>query len=140
MSRQYFDDGSWLETTNSGDTIAANWAGVPVSKVSSGGEFYRAPSYWTDAREADKLAPFSAQPTGAQPVEWWQSLAMYGATRAIDSHFGPPPSNRSNAPPTFAGQNGRTYSQIGNPNDTGAGGGGILPMLMLAGAAFIALG
>jgi hypothetical protein len=138
--RQFFDDGSWLDTGSDGSTVAANWQGSVVSKVDAAGEFYTSPNYWTDARESAKLRPYAAQVPGQQQMEWWQSLAVYGATRAIDSHLGPPAPNRTSAPATFAGQNGQTYSQIGNPNDTGALSGGILPLLALGAVAFLALG
>lgn len=62
-------------------------------------------TYATDQREQDKLGQFYPQGTN-----WWESLATYGATRAIDSHFGPKELDKTAQPATFAGQNGQTYT------------------------------
>lgn len=89
----------------------------------------------TDEREAQKLSQFYPSASG-QP--WWASLASYGATRAIDAHFGPAAPNKTATPGTFAGQNGKTYSN----GNTLAGGGGNDSLLLigLAVAALFALG
>lgn len=72
---------------------------------------YSGGGYYTtgDAYEAAKMTQFypSSTTTGAP---WWESLARYGVTRAVDAAIGPPPL-QYNQPGTFAGQNGQTYSQ-----------------------------
>lgn len=84
----------------------------------------------TDMREAAKLDPFVPATQGdARP--WWDRVAEYGITRAIDSHYGVTSVNKTGTPGTFAGQNGRTYT-----NGIGAGGaaavGGVSPLLLVA--------
>lgn len=138
MGRQYFDDGSFIDTDDSGTTYAGNTAGVLVSKVEADGDYFRSPGYWTDARETAKIDAYIAAPAGdSRP--WWDRAAEYGVTRAIDNHFGPTQNNKTNAPATFAGQNGKTYSQVGQSG--GAGGmGSVLPLLLAAAAAFFVMG
>jgi hypothetical protein len=67
-------------------------------------------------------------------------VAEYGLTRAIDNQFGPPASNKTTAPATFAGQNGKTYSQVGSTAGSASNSGGIGQILVLAAAAFAFLG
>ena len=69
--------------------------------------------YSTDQREALKLESFVPAPSG-DDRPWYERVAEYGLTRAIDNQVGPPASNKTSAPATFAGQDGRTYSQVGN--------------------------
>lgn len=138
MGRQYFDDGSWIDTDESGTTYAANTLGTLVSKVEADGDFYRAPGYWTDARESSKLDAFVATPEG-DTRPWWDRVAEYGVTRAIDNHFGPTQSNKTSQPATFAGQNGKTYSQVGSPLQAGGLSGLLLPLLAIGAIAFLAL-
>lgn len=139
MARVYFDDGSWIDTDESGTTIAGNTAGVVVSKLESDGDYYRSPAYWTDAREEAKLNAFVPAPNGdARP--WWDRVAEYGLTRAIDNQFGPAATNKTSTPATYAGQNGKTYSSAGTGSGAAAQSGGIGPLLVMAAAAFAFLG
>ena len=136
MARQIFDDGSWLDTVD-GFTYAANTDGTVVSRTDASGNLYTAPGYWTDAFEASKVAPYVAAPSGdSRP--WWERVAEYGITRAIDNHLGPTSQNKTSAPATFAGQNGQTYSQVGSPL-AGGGMGGLLPILAIGAAALLLL-
>ncbi len=135
MARQIFDDGSWLDTVD-GFTYAANTDGVVVSRTDSNGNLFTAPGYWTDAFEANKVAPYVAQPSGDNRP-WWERVAEYGITRAIDNHLGPTSQNKTAAPATFAGQNGQTYSQVGTPLAQGGGLGGLLPILAIGAAALL---
>lgn len=139
MARVYFDDGSWIDTTDDGTTYAANTAGVVVSKLEADGDYFRAPGYWTDAREAAKLEAYVPAPNG-DTRPWWERVAEYGLTRAIDNQFGPPAANKTTAPATFAGQNGKTYSQVGSTSGSASSSGGIGQILVLAAAAFAFLG
>lgn len=139
MGRQYFDDGSWIETDQAGTIYAANTLGSVVSKVTGDGSYYQSSSYWTDARESNKLDPFVAAPSG-DDRPWWDRVAEYGLSRAIDNHFGPAQSNKTAQPATFAGQNGQTYSQVGTPLAQGGGLGGLLlPLLAVGAIAMLAL-
>lgn len=61
--------------------------------------------YATDYRESQKLAPF--YPADAP---WWESLAKFGVTRAIDAHYGAQAADKSVAGATYAGANGKTYA------------------------------
>lgn len=138
MARIYYDDGSWIEIAADGTSYAANDAGVVVSKVEADGDYYQSAAYYTDAREAQKLDPFVPRPNG-DTRPWWERVAEYGLTRAIDSNYGPPAANKTGAAATFAGQNGRTYSTApGAPGAAGQGA-GMLPLLLAAGLALFAL-
>lgn len=70
-----------------------------------------------DTAEWQKMQPYVTQAQGEQ-APWWQSVIKYGITKAVDNTF-PSQSTgvRGNTNPgTFAGQNGRTYS---NANSVG---------------------
>lgn len=84
MGTYAYDDGSTI-TTDAGGAVSS--------------------TYSTDSREEAKFGQFYPQ-----GQSWWESLASYGATRAIDSHFGPKEEDKTAQPATFAGQNGKTYT------------------------------
>ncbi|MBP6899521.1 MAG: hypothetical protein KBC73_05500 [Burkholderiaceae bacterium] len=65
----------------------------------------------SDMAEAQQMAPFAPPAAQQQGMAWWESLIAYGATRAIDNRFGPVNVAGNTQPGTFAGQNGRTYTQ-----------------------------
>ena len=69
--------------------------------------------YSTDAAEARVMQPFNAD----QSQPWWQSLILYGATKAIDNQFTRPAIEGNTNSGTFGGANGRTYGQT--PTATG---------------------
>lgn len=140
MARQYYDDGSYIDTMENGDTIGYNTAGVPVNKVEADGDYFQSPGYWNDAREAEKLDAYVPRPNG-DTRPWYERVAEYGLTRAIDSNFGAPATNKTGAGGSFAGQNGKTYSTT--PGGTVNGGGASMPWLpiaLAAAAAFFVLG
>lgn len=62
-----------------------------------------------DVFEAAKMEPFTPAANG-QREAWWERVAMYGLTRAVDNRFGPQNIAGNTAPGSFAGQNGRTYT------------------------------
>lgn len=138
MGRVFYDDGSYLDTLDDGTTIGYNTAGVAVNKVEADGDYFRSPGYWQDARESQKLNPYTAAPAGSEGMAWWERLAQYGATRAIDAQFGPPATNKTSAGGTFAGQNGRTYTTQGGNAQPGQGG-SILPVVIAGVVALLAL-
>jgi hypothetical protein len=100
-------------------------------------------SYATqDDREAAKLDPFVARPAGdSRP--WWERVAEFGLTRAIDAHYGPPETNKTAQSGTFAGQNGRTYSMAPGKYQTmpmnGQSMNMLLPLMAVAAVAFLLL-
>lgn len=61
--------------------------------------------YATDYREASKLQQF-------YPADspWWEGLAKFGITRAIDAHYGAQAVDKSLANATYAAANGRTVA------------------------------
>lgn len=86
-----------------------------------------------DVADSAAMQPFSA--SQAQP--WWQGVIQYGLTRAIDNRFAPPNVSGNTSPGSFAGQNGRTYS---NGQGGTAGAFQLTPLMMLAlGAVVVAL-
>lgn len=121
MSTYTYDDGSTI--SYDGRSVSS----TPAIDAGVGG--------WTqDSAEADKLARF--YPQGAP---WWQQLATYGATRAIDAHYKRAEADRTAQPITFAGQNGRTYAAGATEPGMfgGAGGGGLLLLGLVAVAAIV---
>lgn len=99
-----------------------------------------------DQYEAQKMTPYQ---TAAANTPWWQGAISYGLVKAIDNTF---PGQQQNiqgntGPGSFAGQNGRTYSQRGGqmaPPMLAGSGGTILgmPPLVVIGlgvAAYLAL-
>lgn len=93
----------------------------------------------TDAREAAKLDRFVPSAAG-DTRPWWERVAEYGLTRAIDNQVGPAAPNKTQAPASFAGQNGRTYSQVGpqpGPGLMGMGS-GTTTLLLLAAVGVVA--
>lgn len=94
-------------------------------------------AWYNDQREAAKMDPFVATGSGGA-APWWERVAEYGISRAIDNHFGPAQVNKTDMPATFAGQNGQTYSQVGNQaSGNQAGGGSLLPLILAVGAVFL---
>lgn len=94
-----------------------------------------------DAREWAKMQKYTPAPQGSEGAPWWQNLAIYGVSKAIDNTFPNEPRGvqGNTKPGYFAGANGRTYTQ--NPNQqlaTGTVGGvvsgiaGMSPMLLIA--------
>lgn len=126
-----YDDGSYDEVID-GTTYAFDINGVVANATGPTGAYVAAPGFYQDQREQSKLSGFYP---GQKP--WWEGLATYGATRAIDAHFGPNPV-QGNQAGTYAGQNGRTYAQ-GQVGLTGGSDGSGLILLALAGLALYAL-
>lgn len=95
-------------------------------------------AWYTDQREAAKMDRFVARTEG-DTRPWWERVAEYGVTRAIDNQFGPSQVNKTDMPATFAGQNGQTYSQVSGTGGAGttAGDGSVLPLLLGAAALFM---
>lgn len=138
MARTYYDDGSYIETFDDGSQVGYNTAGVAVNKVEADGDYFQSAGYWNDAREAAKLEQFVPNPGGGNSP-WYERVAQYGLTRAIDANFGPPAVNKTGAGATYAGQNGKTYVN-GEKSGAAAGGMGWLPVALVAAVAFFALG
>lgn len=57
------------------------------------------------------MQPYMPPVAQSQGLSPWESLAMYGITRAIDNRFAPEPMLGNTAPGYFTGQNGQTYMQ-----------------------------
>lgn len=94
-----------------------------------------------DVYDMAQMQPFSSAPSDSPGLSWWESAAQYGITRAIDNRFGPTNVGGNTAPGTYAGQNGRTYSNApgsaGGAQAAGIGGGTLL--LVAAGVLAFAL-
>lgn len=138
MARQYFDDGSYIDTLDDGTTIGYNTMGVAVNKVEADGDYFQSSGYWTDARESQKLDAYTPRIAG-DTRQWWERAAEYGLTRAIDANFGPSAVNKTSAPASYAGANGRTYSMAGSAGAPQQGG-SMVPVLIAAAVALFALG
>lgn len=90
-----------------------------------------------DVTDNRQMAPF--QPGTGAGMAWWESLIAYGATRAIDNRFAPVNVNGDTSPGSFAGSNGRTYSN-GQDGPAAPGvSGGVLALLAGAAALVFAL-
>jgi len=128
-----YDDGSAIATDGTGEVWsrpadANTWENDPAPAPAGYSVFS------TDAREAAKLDAFIARPQGDNRP-WWERVAEFGLSRAIDAHYGPAAVNKTGAPGTYAGQNGKTYV---NGQGQGAAGGGF-GLLLLGGLALLAL-
>lgn len=120
-----YDDGSTISTgTNADGSVTVSSTAATDNGVVG----------WSaDNAESRKFGQF--YPEG---VPWWQSLATYGATRAIDAHYMQATVDKTAAPATFAGQNGRTYTtQSALPGSLA----GVSPLVLIgiAAALFFAL-
>lgn len=94
----------------------------------------------TDAREALKLDSYVPAPAG-DTRPWWERVAEYGMTRAIDNQVGPAAPNKTSTASTFAGQNGKTYtSPVGTTGGSPTQAGGTQKMLMWAALGLAVLG
>ncbi len=131
---QIYDDGSSTFYDDKGGMGATDINGVKASYVNGAGEFFAAPGYnWNgDAAESAKLSQFYPSQGGA----WYEQAALYGLTRGIDAAFMSATANKTAAPATYAGQNGKTYVNGQAPG--GAGSNGML-LLILAGVAIYAI-
>lgn len=131
---QIYDDGSSTFYDDQGGMGATDVNGVKASYVNQGGDFFAAPGYsWSgDAAESAKLSQFYPKEGGA----WYEQAALYGLTRGIDAAFMSATANKTAAPATYAGQNGRTYV---NGQMTSQGGGNGMLLLVLAGVALYAI-
>ena len=119
--------------------VAFGWnldAGLVAQAVPTDSPYLN-PGYFTDWREAAKLDPFVPKANESDARPWWERVAEYGLTRAIDSHFGMPAADKTSAPGTFAGANGRTYTNA--PGGGAQAAGGVHPLLLIlaAGAALL---
>lgn len=123
MPTYTFDDGS----TITDDAVSGGWVTSSTPATDNG-----IAGWSSDQREADKLGQF--YPGDGQ---WWEKLALYGATRAIDSHFGPTELDKTKNPAYFAGQNGRTYTAATAVPGSGSGMTGLLLLGLAAVAALV---
>lgn len=104
---------------------------VPFEENFVGSDFVAmgaAPVQFTqDYAEANKLNQF--YPGAGQPgaPAWYEQAALYGITRGIDAAFMTATANKTAAPATYAGANGRTYT-VGQ---AGEGLAGVPPLLLL---------
>lgn len=97
-------------------------------------------SYLADESEAAKFAPYyPGQDAAGNAAPWWQGLATYGVTRAIDAAVGPKINGSGGQQSTYAGQNGQTYVNGRLVGGT-AQGDSLLPLLLLGGLAFLVMG
>lgn len=87
-----------------------------------------------DVYDTAQMAPFIAPAAAKQGMQWWEGVAMYGITRAIDNRFGPVNVAGNTQAGSFAGQNGRTYTN-GRPGTAPASAAGIPWALVLGGVA-----
>lgn len=129
-----YDDGSESFTDTSGTLYSIDANGVVSSAVDSSGGYTASPGYATDAAEASKMSQF--YPSDAP---WWESLAKYGVSRAIDSHYKNSTVDKTANPATFAGQNGKTYTTRSAIGGGAAGDSGMVMIAVLAVVAFVAL-
>lgn len=119
-----YEDGSYFEQYDDGSTLSIGTDGSTKATP--------VPSFSRDESEARRLQGFSQD----QSVPWWQSMATYGFSRAIDNHYKNPPLAAGSTPTTYAGQNGRTYAN-GRMEADPLGIGSIPPILLLGGLALL---
>ena len=98
------------------DYQAGGEAGYTGSYVDTGTAFGATSD---DLKDWAKMTQYTSAPQQAREQSpWWQNVISYGLTRAIDNSL----PNQQNGiqgntnPGSFAGQNGRTYNQVGGVN------------------------
>ncbi|MFY7941014.1 MAG: hypothetical protein ACOVOX_08910 [Burkholderiaceae bacterium] len=96
-----------------------------------------APTFFGDQVESARFNQFTPRAGQNDARPWWERVAEYGLGRYIDNRLGPAEVNNTNRPGTFAGQNGRTYTNV--PVQSGAAAQGGPSVLLLAAAAVAAL-
>lgn len=125
-----YDDGSSLEIAADGTTTAYDTSGQLYSTVADSGGYTPGPAYYQDRAEQQRLGGFYPP-----NKPWWEGVAQYGLSRAIDAKWGPTITG-GNAPGSFAGANGRTYTQGRGQGDMSNNN---LMLLVLAGLAIYAV-
>lgn len=115
MATYTWDDGSTI-TNNETPT---GWATMATPATDGG-----VSSWSQDDAEAAKLNQFYPN-NGNQ--QWWQQAVVYGLTRGVDAAFMSASANKTSAPATYAGANGKTYA-VGQD---GGGLAGVPPLLLL---------
>lgn len=95
-----------------------------------------APTYFGDQVEAARFNQYTPRAGQNDTRPWYERVAEYGLGRYIDNRLGPGEVVRSNNPGTFAGQNGRTYTNV--PVQSGAAAAGGMPSGLLLVAAAVA--
>lgn len=94
----------------------------------------------SDTREALKLDAYVPAPNG-DTRPWWERVAEFGLTRAIDNQFGPAAVNKTSSPATYAGESGKTYVQpLSGQGSAAVSGGGTTQLLMWAAIGLAILG
>lgn len=130
---QVFDDGTSLFTSPDGDVSAANASGQLVSSWDAqSNSMNYTPAYYTDNAEAARLQQFAPDRMSTRP--WYEQVAQYGIMRAIDTHYGVKPNTvpTGSLRPTFAGQNGQTYTQGAVNQNQVQMQNSMMPLLMIA--------
>jgi hypothetical protein len=97
MPTYTYDDGS----TISYDETPTGWSVSSTPSTEYG--------YYTDAREAAKLNSFVASAGANDTRPWYERVAEFGLSRAIDAHYGPSAVDKTTAKASYAGQDGKTY-------------------------------
>ena len=129
MARVFYDDGSSIETYDDGSTIAYDTGGGITGSAPSPYAVNTSPSFQRDAAENRQLQPFAQD----QSKPWWESMAIYGFTRAIDNHFNVARAPSGSQRATYAGQNGNTYQQGPQGNNN------MMMLLIVGGLALAAM-
>lgn len=124
-----YDDGSYDVTDSSGTTYAFDTSGAAASAVTASGQYFAG-----DYREQSKLSQFYP----ANGATWYENLAKYGATRAIDAHFAQKTVDKTATGATYAGANGKTYAGNSQPRTLDGGSDGMI-LIMIAAVALYAL-
>lgn len=113
--------------------------GAAIDYTAGGDVGYTGPSLLPgDITDTAQVGPFVQTGNGEA---WWEGLIKYGVTRAVDNRFGPQNVGGNTQTGSYAGQNGRTYS---NAPNAGAPGGlaapsvGGLPTWAVIGGAVLA--
>lgn len=86
------------------DFVGSNYEGQDAAKTTV--------YFEQDYLEQQKFGQFYGSNNtsgGSAERPYWEGLAIYGVTRAIDAAFGKPLPGSGSKGETFAGQNGRTY-------------------------------
>lgn len=92
-------------------------------------------TFATDVVESARFDAFTPRAGANDNRPWYERVAEYGLGRYIDNQWGPTAANNTSQPGTFAGQNGRTYTNVPVQSQSVQAGGGFAPLLIVAAVA-----
>lgn len=109
FSSSFDNQGTFMDGVSAYGSEAPATLGQSWGNVATPGYFG---TFYGDAVEQQRFDGFTPSAGANDSRPWYERVAEYGLGRYIDNRLGPTEVNRTNVPGTFAGQNGRTYTNV----------------------------